>query len=249
MGSIATAESQLGTDLSLSAVADTAAGAVAFLVRSGNSLRWLSRANVLCRVLLGRQLQVIQEHRLWESMERPIGDGESEAHAHYHGWDDFMSHGFPAMSGLSKQTGYAALMLAQAAILRNMSEPELRKFESLGNVFELVKLERKGVRIGEELLAAAQTLPVEEFRQITGFGKKAGVGAVVDSSDAARVLQSIVDILKRADTDALLAFQNVLRLAMIQGEENPSDAVDCICAACQHQWQQEGPTEPVVVRS
>ena len=144
MGSIAAVEGQLDSDLSLSAVADTAAGAVAFLAQSGNALRWLSRANVLCRVLLGRQLQVIQEQRLWESMDRPIGDGESEAGAHYHGWDDFMSHGFPAISGLSKQTGYAALKLAQAAVLRNMSEPELRKFESLGNAFELVKLERKG---------------------------------------------------------------------------------------------------------
>ena len=153
------------------------------------------------------------------------------------------------MSESSKRTGYATLKLAQAAVLRNMSEPELQKFGSLGSAFELVKLEREGFRISEELIVAAQTLPVKAFRLMTGSGKKAGVGAVVDSSDAARVLQAIVDILKRADTDALLAFQNVLRLAMIQGGENPSDAVDCICAACQHQWQQEGLTEAVTPRA
>ena len=180
-------EQRLDSDLSLSAVADTAAGAVAFLARSGEALRFLNSANVVCRVLLGRQLLAIQERRLWESMERPIGDGESEAGARYHGWDDFMSHGFPAISGLSKQTGYAALKLAQAAVLRNMSEPELRKFENLSNAFELVKLERKGVRITEELIVAAQTLPVEAFRQITGSGKKATVEVtVVDGSDDAR---------------------------------------------------------------
>jgi len=107
---------------------------VAFLAQSGNALRWLSRANVRCRLLLGRRLQIIQERRLWESMERPIGNGESEAGARYHGFDDFMTRGFPAMSGLSKRTGYGTLKLAQAAVFRNMSEPELRKFESLGNV-------------------------------------------------------------------------------------------------------------------
>ncbi|HLN02461.1 MAG TPA: hypothetical protein VK335_24450 [Bryobacteraceae bacterium] len=135
-------EQRLDSDLSLSAVADTAADAVAFLVRSGDALRFLNSANVVCRVLLGRQLLAIQERHLWESMERPIGDGESETGARYHGFDDFMSHGFPSVSGLSKQVGYASLKLAQAAVFRNMSEPELRKFENLGNAFALVKLER-----------------------------------------------------------------------------------------------------------
>jgi hypothetical protein len=241
-------EQPLDSDLSFSDLADTAPGALAFLVRSGDALRWLSRANVWCRVLLGRQLQVIQEQRLWESMDRPIGDGESEAGARYHGWDDFMSHGFPAISGLRKQTGYAALKLAQAAVFRNMSEPELGKFESLGNAFELVKLERKGVRITEELIVAAQTLTVEAFRQMTGSGKKATVEVVVDGSDTARRLQWIANILKMADPDSLLAFQEVLQNAMLQADGNPTDAVDCINAACIHQWQQEGLPELEAVR-
>jgi hypothetical protein len=140
------------------------------------------------------------------------------------------------------------LMLGKSQALLNLSEPELRKFENLGNAFELVRLERRGVRISEELLAAAQTLSVEQFRQKTGSGKKATVAAVVDNSDAARVLQSIVDILKRADPDALLAFQEVLRFAMLQGGENPTDAVDCIRAACVDQWRQEGLPELAAVR-
>jgi len=241
-------EQRLDSDLSLSAVADTAAGAVAFLAQSGNALRWLSRANVLCRLLLGRRLQVIQERRLWESMERPIGNGENEAGARYHGWDDFMAHGFPAMSGLSKQTCYAALKLAQAAVLRNMPEPELRKFENIGNAFELVKLERKGVRISEELIVAAETLPVGEFRQMAGSGKKATVEVLVDDSDTARRLQWILNFLKMADPDSLLAFQEVLQNAMLQADGNASDALDCIIAACIHQWRQEGLPEFAVSR-
>ncbi len=242
-------EQRLDSDLSLNAVADTAAGAMAFLARSGDALRFLNSANVVCRVLLGRQLLAIQERRLWESMERPIGDGESEAGARYHGFDDFMTRGFPSVSGLSKQTGYAALKLAQAAALRNMLEPELRKFENLGNAFELVKLEREGVRIGQELIVAAQTLSVEEFRQMTGSGKKATVEFTVESKDDARVLQSIGDILKRADTDALFKFEQVLVHAMDQAGGNATDALDCIIAACIHQWRQEGLPELAAVRS
>jgi len=154
--------------------------------------------------------------------------------------DENAGHDLLPQSELLRIACYAALKLAQAAVFRNMSEPELRKFESLGNVFELVKLEGKGVRISEELIVAAQTQPVEAFRQMTGSGKKASVGAVVDSSDAARVLQSIVDILKTAEPDALLMFHEVLQNAMLQAGGNATDGVDCINAACVHQWRQEG---------
>jgi len=249
MESLGSLEQPIDSALSLSAVADTAAGAMAFLARCGDALCFLNRANVFWRVFLGRQLHMIQKQHLWDRMKRPSGSEQNPAGGPYHSWDDFMCHGFPQITGLSKQTGYAALKLAQAGVLRNMSEPELRKFESLGNAFELVKLERNGVRISEELIAAAQTLTLEEFRQKTGSGKKATVAVVVDSSDAARVLQTIVDILKRADTDALLAFQNVLGLAMVHCEENPSDAVDCIIAACIHQWRQEELPELAAVSS
>jgi hypothetical protein len=165
-----------------------------------------------------------------------MGDGERESGARYHGWDDFMSHGFPAISGLSKQTGYAAFKLAQAAVLRNMAESELRKFENLGNAFELIKLERIGVRITEELIVAAQTLPVEAFRQMTGSGKRVTVEVLVDDSDTARRLQWIANILKLADPDSLLALQEVLQNAMLQANRNATDALDCIIAACMSEF-------------
>ena len=183
------------SDLTLSEVADDTAGAVAFLARSGDALRSLSRANVFCRVLLGRQLLVVQQRQLWKEMDAPASDQPNTARASYRSWDDFMAYGFPQITGLSKKTGYAAVMLAKAAVLQKLPESELRKFENLTNAILLVKLERKGVPIHQDLVLAAQTLPVEEFRQMTGYGKKAIVEAVVDNSDVARALQPILAIL------------------------------------------------------
>ena len=134
---------------------------------------------------------------------------------------------------MSSKTGYATVSLAKSKTLQKLSESELRKFESLANAIQLVRLERKGVVISQELIAAAQTMTVEVFRQMTGAGKQATVEVAVDSSDAARALQEIVDILKMADTDALLRFQEVLECAMIQGGGNATDAVDCVIATYQ----------------
>ncbi|HLN02462.1 MAG TPA: hypothetical protein VK335_24455 [Bryobacteraceae bacterium] len=92
-------------------------------------------------------------------------------------------------------------------------------------------------------------LPVRVFRQMIGFGKMATVEFTVESKDDARVLQSIGDILKRADTDALFKFQEVLQHAMLQAGGNATDALDCIIAACIHQWRQEGLAESEAVRA
>ncbi len=226
--------------MSLGEVADDAVGASAFLARSGNALRWLSRANVFCRILLGRQLLVIQEGRLWSQMEPSAGDEQHGARGPYRSWDDFMAHGFKQISGLGAKTGYAAVMLANSETLRKLPESELKKFENLGNAFQLAKLERKGVLIGQELITAAQTLPVEAFRQMTGSGKRATVEVDVDNSIAARALQPIVDILKLADTDALRALREVFQHAMVRAGGNATDAVDCVIASYREQWQQEG---------
>ncbi len=243
MESIAEIEWQLDSDLNLSEVADTAAGAVAFLARSGDVLRFLNRANVFCRVVLGRRLALIQERHLWCQMERGGDDEHDGLRGPYHSWEDFMSHGFPQITGLSPRTAYAALMLAKSPTLQKLAESELRKFENLSNTFGLVKLERKGFPIGPELVAAAQTLPVEAFRQMTGSGKKATVEVVVDSSEAARPLQAIVGILKMADPDALVGLHEVFQHAMVRAGGNATDAVDCVIASYQEQWQQEGPPE------
>ena len=102
-----------------------------------------------------------------------------------------MEHGFPRIAGLSKETGYAALMLAKSDALCRLAESELRKFENLSNTILLVKMPRRGVSVTPELIAAAQTLSVKEFRQLAGYGKKATVEAVVESPEVARELQPI----------------------------------------------------------
>jgi hypothetical protein len=225
------------------------AGAVAFLARSGGALRLLNRANVFCRLLLGRQLLVIQERRIWSEMAQSVGDEQNGARGPYQSWDDFMAQGFPRITGLGRKTGYAAVMLAKSQALQKLPEADLRKFENLSNAIQLVKLERKGVVISAELIGAAQTLPAESFRQMTGFGKKPTIEVTVDSSEAACALQPIVDILKMAEPDALLGLQEVVRHAMIQGGGNATDAVDCIIAACREQWRQEGLPELAAVRA
>jgi hypothetical protein len=240
-------EQPLDSGLSLTEVADDTAGAVAFLAHGGAALRLLNRANVFCRVLLGRQLLVVQERQLWAQM--PIGDEQNAARGGYRSWDDFMTNAFPQITGLSHKTGYAAVMLAKSQALQKLPEADLRKFENLSNAIQLVKLERKGVVISAELIGAAQGLPVEAFRQMTGSGKRVTVEVVVDSSDVARALEPIVAIFKMAEPDALLGLQEVVRHAMLQAGGNPSDAVDCIVAACQEQWRQEGLPELAAVGS
>jgi hypothetical protein len=89
---------------------------------------------------------------------------------------------------------------------------------------------------------------VQEFRLLTGFGKKASVEVVVDDSDTARALQPIVDVMRMADAGAVVKFHLVLQHAMLQGGGNASDALDCISAACEHQWRQEGLPELEVSR-
>jgi hypothetical protein len=237
---VACLEQTPDSDLSWSEVADDAAGAVTFLARCGDALRFLNRASVFYRFLLGRRLLSIQEHHLWSQMERPVGDEQNGTHAAYSSWADFMARGFPLMTGLSPKTGYGALTLAKSPALQKLAESELRKFENLGNAIQLEKLERKGVVVTPELIIAAQTLSIEAYRQMTGSGKKATVEVVVDSSEAARALQATNDILKMADTDALRTLHEVFQHAMLRAGGNATDAVDCVIAACWEQWQQEG---------
>jgi hypothetical protein len=209
-------EQRLDSDLTLGEVADDAAGALAFLARGGEILRFLSRASVYYQVRLGLELMNIQKRRFWSQMERPVRDQPDGTRGPYHSWDDFMSNGAPEITGLSKKTGYAAVMLAKSEALQRLPEPELRKFESLANAIQLVRLERKGVVINGELIAAAQTMTVELFRQMTGAGKKATVEVVVNSSDAARALQVIVDWLKMADPDALRELRLIFYTMMVE---------------------------------
>jgi hypothetical protein len=105
-------------------------------------------------------------------MPQIVGDEQNRAHGHYHSWDDFLVHGFPAISGLSQKTGYAALTLAKSPALLKLAETELQNFQNLSNAFQLVQLERKGVVITSELITAAQTLPVDAFRQMVSAERR-----------------------------------------------------------------------------
>lgn len=236
--------------LALSLIRETHDGAGDLLARGADFLRRIGQANVFCRILLGRQLLVIQQHQLWTNMERSEAAPGGVAAAKYRSWGEFMKVGFPQITGLSPETGYAAFMLAKTEFLRNLPESELRKFGSLENAIHLVRLQRQGVSITPELIAAAQTRTAKDFRQLTGYGKKAVVEAVVESQEAARELQRILAILKMADAGALAALREVLEHAMLLGGDNGTDAVDAVIAACVEQWRQEQePAEALAVMS
>ena len=224
--------------------------AVNFLARSANALRALGRANVFCRIMLGRQLLAMQERQLWLEIPDP---GQPQNRLRFRSWGDFMVHGFPLITGFSCEIGYAAIRLADSEVLRRLPEEELRKFENLANASHLVKLQRQGLRVTDQLISAAQTLPVKEFRLMTGYGKKATVEAVMESREAALELQPILAILKAADLEAIAALRQVFERAMVQAGGSPTDAVDCVIAACREQWRQEEEPadefEPIVERA
>ena len=238
--------------LAFNQVSETADGAADLLSRGGAYLRRLNQANVFCRLILGRQLRRIQERQLWATMEwsDPQRGGESASPAKYRSWGEFMKHGFPQIAGLGPETGYAAMVLAKAAVFHNLSEAELRKFGSLSNAIHLAKLERGGVPISAELVTAAQTVSTMEFRHLTGAGKKATVEVAVESRETAVQLERIVRILKPADPDALRVLGDILERALLLGGDCATDAVDAVIAACHEQWlQEEEPTGPLTARA
>ena len=75
----------------------------------------------------------------------------------------------------------------------------------------------------------------------------------MESREAARELQPILAILKAADLEAIAALRQVFERAMVQAGGSPTDAVDCVIAACREQWRQEeepaDELEPIVERA
>jgi len=197
-------------------------------------LRSLGKATVLCRILLGRHLIVIQTNELWKRIERrdyrtdPSGEPRwlNTAQRTYTSWYNFIEEGFEHITGLHRQTAYSAIKLAHSNALTVLSHQDLLKFKRLANALELVAAERAGVNITADLLVRAQEMPINAFRHATSRSR----GQVLNVRSTP-LLSQITRVLKAAvvrDTGALNEFWAILQDAMTTANEDPVGAIEHI---------------------
>ena len=209
-------------------LAEDAAGSLEFIQNAAQSIRFASAMSVYFRVMLGRQLLVVQERALWQQFGMPDCGT----------WSKFLDIGFPRLAGLSRETAYGALQLAKCKAIAGLPPIELRRFECLANAVELARAERHGADAGA-LIEAAMGLPCDDFRALVGKGKPAKIEVLLDNPEVYRPLLRITNWLKRADVDTLQKFWETLERAKLYGGDNPDDSLDSIMAACYFQWAQE----------
>jgi hypothetical protein len=209
-------------------VADDPEGSARFLKQAADSVLFANALGVYARILLGRQLVRIQELVLWQHFGLDCGN-----------WSEFMERGFHALTGLSRETGYMAIMLARSKSFGALPPDELIGFRTLSNVIDIARMERDGP-VSPALLDAAKTLPMDEFRALAGKSKKLVLAIVLDDPSVAAPLGRIVNFIKLAQPDVLAIFLDTIEAAKLRAGDNPSDTLDCIIASCRFQWEQEG---------
>lgn len=221
------------------AIGSSAEASLDFLQRTCQSLRILNTATVYFCVMLGRQLILIQQQGFWKQFPgmEDIKD-----------WSDFMARGFSRLTasgggrGWSREKGYGAIKLAKCRAIASLPPEDLRRFDNLSNAYALATLERRNGSVAPEIVQAAMTLGMDEFREHIGQGKAALCQAVVDNPEALGPLQQILNFLKLAEPDSLEHFWRVIERAKLRSGDNPNDTIDCIAGCCDEQWLQEAAT-------
>ena len=205
-------------------------GQLAFLNLASTELKRIERANVQIRVLMGRQLLLIQSTQTWRKF--PGVDDCKD-------WSAFVDVGFERLTGLSRETAYGALQLARCKAIAAVPIPDLGKFTSLANAILLARIERQNGGVTREVIEAAMTEPAVRFRELVGHGKPLMLEVLVQDPLVLPALRKIVNWLKLADPDALEAFWTTLERARLHAGDNPSDTLMCVDACCYHTWGQE----------
>ena len=118
-------------DLEMSSVSDDPIEAEDVLTRAASGIELANCANTFYRMVMGRQLLVIQKDHIWERMR---------ALAPHDTWDEFLTIGFPKITGLSRETAYGAMQLAKSNTLSALKESQLRRFGNLANAIRLARL-------------------------------------------------------------------------------------------------------------
>jgi hypothetical protein len=194
------------------------------------SLAVLQKATVFYRLLLGRQLMEIQAHEYWRRFERrdyrTDPDGRpvwlSEKDRTYSSWYNFIEEGFERITGLNRQTAYAAMKLATSPILAALPVKDLHNFKRLANALELVATERRGVRITPELIAQAQEMTIESFRKVT---HSSGYARNLPTMVAPRRLLNVLKTVAASDASIVNGFWDAVQSALTTGIRGPADTL------------------------
>lgn len=208
-------------------------GSMATLKRLCASIEFAKRADVYFRVLLGKQLLIIQQKFLWQNYI--LYDGNRART-----WDDWVERGFPQVTGFSGDVAFAAVSLARSPTFRDLPPEKVARFKNLSNAIELARFEKhNGRKAPAELAEQAATEPVKQFRRRLGAPNRVPVQVLADGQEKADIIERIMKFLRLADVDALLALEETTERARMISADNPSDCLYAIHAACQRQWDDD----------
>lgn len=206
--------------------------AIDILRKLAADVRAVGKATVLCRVLLGRHLIMIQQNELWRHTERrdyrndpdgtPIWLGAAERT--YTSWYNFLQEGFECITGLHRQTAYSAIKLAHSTTLSSLSVQELANFKRLANVLEIASAEQSGIEITPELIAHAQEMPIGVFRA-THIAKSVPVTRQETTVNrVTKVLRAVATL----NPNVLDAFCSVVLDSLTRSNDDPVRAIESI---------------------
>ncbi len=216
-------------DLELSSVSNDPTKAEDVLTRAADGIELANCANTFYRMVMGQQLLMIQQGRIWERMGEQVDQFKT--------WDYWLSEGFPDITGLSRETAYGAMQLAKSDTLSALEESQLRRFSNLANAIRLARLERQGVKVTKDLIEKAQQLPVQEFRRLSGADKQGSVELTVPSEPVATDLEHIIKLFKEADPAAIAEFRKLMDSVAAMAGGNPTDIVTALIASVEHEIQ------------
>lgn len=216
-------------DLHLNAIATEPEAAEDVLRRAARGLKVANQASCYMRYVLGLQLIQVRAG-MWRDIQASEEDEPAQS------WNDWIERVFPALTGLSRETGYGAIQIASCDALADVPEERLRSAENLSNLIALARAERQGVPVTPKLVSAAIEMPMRQFRETVGIpANKTRVAAVVETPQQAEDLTTVLDLLRQADPDETRGLVEALDELMALVGDNPNDLVMAVTAAIQHE--------------
>lgn len=204
----------------------------------GSGILLLGKATVYYRFLIGRQLMVIQNTKLWREMERrdyradtdgaPLWKGTDDRF--YSSWYQFLEHGFQCVTGLQREAAYSTLKLARSTAFAALPTVEIKKIARLANALRIVAAERQQLAITPDLVRQAQEMTTTQFREIT---------ANVESSNRSKVdiscTRKIMRFLKAAalaNPDVVNDFWTTIERIMATTNRDPAITLRTVVLTC-----------------
>lgn len=194
--------------------------AIRTLRTAARGIHIANAANVFYRVILGKQLLIVQSAGLWRQ------DGAST-------WDEWIHTEFLRLTDFSGETGYAAMQLARCQTIASMDEKGLRSFRTIGNAIRLARIERKnnGQPLDRDVVEAAKTMAFQDFKLLAGHDDQGSVEVDTRTRDGAKHLTVILALLKNAEDGALKSLRSNVELTFAAAGGNATDLADAISAA------------------